>query len=209
MRIVYRTKFTSVFPPPAPVVDYVLTSFRMRTRTHRRRRRHPAATINPLCRGNVRQPRAHQISSSTTKSSEEYQCIECARDGSLFASIVTSSSSALCENDEDESGGQNTSNTNKANKTSKTNVVLFDGETNAEVTRISEQFVQGASCVAFSNTGKFLSICSKANHTPGGQGEELIRLGNSERKRTEEVFEVFPEDVREARVAVFAVFEGR
>ena len=84
--------------------------------------------INPVVETSV-QPRANQISSSTTNSSEEYQCIEYTRDGSLFASIVTSSSSAMCENDEDESGGQTTSKTNKTNKTSKTNVVLFDGET--------------------------------------------------------------------------------
>lgn len=146
--------------------------------------------INPVVETSV-QPRANQISSSTTNSSEEYQCIEYTRDGSLFASIVTSSSSAMCENDEDESGGQNTS---KTNKTSKTNVVLFDGETNAEVTRISEQFVQGASCVAFSNTGKFLSIYRKgANHAGGTKEKNLSvwEIPSKENDEPKKVFECF------------------
>lgn len=135
------------------------------------------------------QPRANQISSSTTNSSEEYQCIEYTRDGSLFASIVTSSS-AICENSEDESGGQNT---NTTSKTSKTNVVLFDGETNAEVTRISEQFVQGASCVAFSNTGKFLSIYRKGANHAGGTKEKNLSVWEITSKENEpkKVFECF------------------
>ena len=98
------------------------------------------------------------------KSSSEYQSIEYTKDGSMFASVASDGNS----------------------------VVVFDSETNTEISRIDED-MSGTSCVSFSNTGKFLSIYRKGANHAGGTKEKNLSVWEikSGEERPKKVFECF------------------
>merc|ERR1712100_166398 len=88
-------------------------------------------------------------------------------------------------------------------------VHVLDASTTEEVHKIDG--LSGATCASFSHTGRYLSVYRKGGNFAGGTKEKNVSVWEvgKEKEEARKVFECFQKNVRETRVAVCAVHEGR